>query len=231
MASRKEIEKIIIDTLEEMLPNGTNKSIYQKLFSGLSDRKFGEFCESINPEIGGCIRMIYPNMSKVTMDFERNLDIAKSRFGFSFWQHLRITDDDTGRVINTPKKYFVVRNPIVRHEQIITKKQSIPKETGKVDMLTGQPTGGAKGSTMTLPETNILLSYGEIGDTIVTEFLGCRGGNVKQFRAMEQSIIQTGRVSLETVKAVGGHSRSTCVFRNLLLGAHLDNTLTRMGAM
>jgi hypothetical protein len=110
-----------------------------------------------------------------------------------------------------------------RQAQLLVKKISIPEDNKSVDDFTGQPTGKSKGSKISYPETQILAALNL--DNNLTELLKFRGGDVKGFDAMNNSISKTGGVSLASIEKLGTRVKSTETLHTLLTCMHIGNTL------
>jgi len=118
---------------------------------------------------------------------------------------------------------MVLDLPLRRVSQTLDKKSSIPKETKSVDKLSGQFNGNPAGAKVSYPELQIAASM-ELVDSL-EELMKFRGGDVKGKIAYENSLSETGRVSLKTIEPYASGVESTKTLKAMLISAHLSNTL------
>lgn len=219
--NRKKTEAFIIEWIEKLLPGGGNKKLYLDLFASMDDNAFTKFMNDI--ESGEkTLSIIAPNFGSVSLSTERNLKLAKE-LDHNFFQRIWIEGNDTTPTYLTPIPYLVVDLPLRRQAQLLVKKISIPEDNKSVDDFTGQPTGKSKGSKISYPETQVLAAMGL--DNCLVEMLKYRGGDIKGFDAMNNSISKTGGVSLEAIKGMASGVESTRVLKSYLNCMHLSNSL------
>ncbi|MBN22746.1 MAG: hypothetical protein CL678_15785 [Bdellovibrionaceae bacterium] len=219
MPNRTGATKFILEFLEEVLPGGGNKEIYEEYLSKMSDEDFGRFIDRLDSgeEI---LNLIAPIMSEAKLNVQRNLAIAR-KLGHEFLERLWVTDPFTGETYLTPERYMVVDLPLRRQIQMLMKKISIPDDNRHVDELTGQPTGTSKGSKLSFPEIQVM--HGQGLSRTIEELIKYRGGDEKAFNAMNRSIIESGGVSLDAIAPFSGGVRSTETLGVYLKAMHLDN--------
>lgn len=197
MSLRELAEKEILYFIERILPDGENVKIYKDLFARTSDLEFDSWMERLanGEEI---LAIFKPNLLGAKIDLTRNIEVAEE-LGFPLFQHLYLTDQDTGMVRKTPAKYLIGMVPFRRQAQTLESKMSVPDNDNVVDQLTGQATGVSKGSRMSYPEIQVNLSKGL--DKMLLELVKFRAGDAKSYAAMNKSIYETGSVSLDSVMA------------------------------
>lgn len=221
MSNRKAAQDFILDMIEKICPGGENLSIYQDLFSKMSDKDFDDFMVKL--ESGeSVLAIISPNFGKSKLSVERNLAVAKE-LGHNFFERIWIEGKDDTPTYLTPIPYMVVDFPLRRQAQLLIKKIRIPENNKSVDDLTGQPTGKSKGSKITYPEIQILAAMGL--DNSLVELLKYRGGDVKGFNAMNRMIARSGGVSMKSLAPFAGGVESTRTLKSYLVSMHLDNTI------
>ena len=197
MSMRELAEKEILYFIERILPDGENVKIYKDLFARTSDEEFDVWMERLGN--GEEILAIFkPNLLGAKISLTRNIEVAEE-LGFPLFQHLYLTDQDTGMVRKTPAKYLIGMVPFRRQAQTLESKMSVPDNDDVVDQLTGQATGVSKGSRMSYPEIQVNLSKGL--DKMLLELVKFRAGDAKSYAAMNKSIYETGSVSLDSVMA------------------------------
>ena len=188
---RKQVEDLILKYVGKLVTGNENKKLYEDLFKSMNDKQFDEFMHKLkNKE--ATLSVIIPNGSKITTNVENNFKVAKE-LGYDFFQHLKVSATDDMPAYKTPNKYMVLKLPVRRAAQLLTKKISIPTDSHHVDVLTGQVTGKSKGSKISNPELQVLLGLG-LKDSIL-ELMKVRGGDQGANRAMDEILFRQGSVS------------------------------------
>lgn len=218
---RKEAEAFILSAITAILPDGANTELYKKKFAAMSDEDFDAFmkdCEEGRTRL--CV--IVPNGSKTVIDMERNFAVGEA-IGHKFFERIWVpATKDTPEYL-TPIEYFVGPLPARRQAQLLEKKISIPEDNNTVDDLTGQPTGGSKGSKISYPEVQVLAALGL--DHTLEETITMRGGDERGFAAMNTMISRTGGVSLKAIRPYASGVKSKQALRTFLLGMHVKSNI------
>jgi hypothetical protein len=220
MSKRKEAEDFILKYIGKILPDDTNVTMYKILFASMDDKAFEEFITDLGKGTKS-LAVVSPNMAKVKLEVKRNLEIAKE-LGHNFFERIWIDNKNDIPPYLTPIPYMVVKLPLRRQAQLLVKKISIPEDNRSIDDFTGQPTGKSKGSKISYPEMQILSALNLEKST--TELMKYRGGDVKGFNAMNDSISKTGGVKLASLSTLGTKVKSTQTLSTLLTAMHLKNT-------
>lgn len=220
--NRKKATDFILTYIDKLLPDSENKSYYETRLKSMSDDEFAVLMDRL--EAGELILpLVAPNGADQKLSVERNLEIAKE-LDYDFFQHLVLTDPDSGTTYKTPKKYLVIDLPLRRQAQLLKKKISIPEDNQHIDDMSGQPTGPSKGAKLSFPELQILDAQGL--SSPIEELIKFRGGDTKAYSGMLKSIQRTGGVSQKAIKDVAPTKvKSTQTLRAMLLAMHLDNNL------
>lgn len=219
--NRKAAEAVIIEHIEKLMPGSPNTQIYRDRFAAMSDQEFDEFMIQLeNEEIFLTIQA--PNLNEHKLSIERNLALAQE-MGHEFFERVWMDEGNDIPPYLTNHKYLIVDLPLRRQAQLLTKKISIPKNNNTVDMMTGQPTAGSKGSKISYPELQIMAALGL--DNCAVEFMKYRGGDLKGFNAMNTAISKTGGVELESLDKLGTKVKSTQTLTTYLTAMHLSNSL------
>lgn len=220
---RKAVEKFIITYIEKITKSKENVKLYQDMFTLMSDKEFDNFMKKLRDgEIN--LAIIVPPGKDGGVKIEDNFKIAKE-LGFDFFQRIKVGPDGDKMGYTTPNKYLVIRLPIRRAAQLLSKKISIPKDANHTDMLSGQVTSDSKASSLTLPELQILIGNG--ADKSIKELLKARGGDLGELRALNKTLYEQGGASqLELFPKQKGVV-STNTLHNLLLGAHIRSTVKK----
>lgn len=218
--NRRGAEAYILEKIGLIDPSGTNTKIYQDLFAGMNDKQFEAFIVKLESgeEI---LPLISPNLGKNPIDVGRNIKIAEG-MGKSFFQRILIDMGDGSRPYLTPEKYFTSLQVMRRQAQLLIKKASIPQDNKSINDLTGQPsaTGKSRGSKLSYPETQIMAALAL--DNSLIEGIKYRGGDTKGFIAMNQSIAQTGGVSLRSLDTLNTRVKSTDTLKTILTAMHFE---------
>jgi hypothetical protein len=222
MSMRELAEKELLYFVERMLPNGENVKIYKEVLARTSDEQFDDWMDRLanGEEI---LALFHPNLQDVKLDLTRNIEVAEE-MGYPLFQHLVLTDQDTGVVRKTPAKYMVGKVAFRRQAQTRDSKMSVPQSDDVVDQLTGQATGVSKGSRMSYPEIQVNLSKGL--DKMLLELVKFRAGDAKSYAAMNKAIYETGSVSLDSIMAnVPSAVKATESLKVILKAMHIQNNL------
>lgn len=221
MANRKAATEFIINTMNEFAPGNVNVEIYKEKLGSLSDEEFDSLMKDL--ESGKTVLpYISPNLGKPTVTIDNLLKLG-DKIGHEFFQHLMLTDSETGVRYRTNHKYMVMDLPVRRQRERIQKKMSLPVDNTIVDDLTGQPINASKGSSLSFPELQVLYALGLTN--VPEELLRARGGDAKVFNQMNKDIIENGESSLTDLAKMGTTVKSTETLSILLKGMMLDNNL------
>lgn len=220
MSNREAATKEILKWVEELLPGGGNKEIYEKALGKMTNAQFDDYMKKL--ESGEeVLSLTVPNLSKKRLSVERNLKVAK-KLGHNFFQRLWLTDPHSGSTYLTPIPYLVVDLPLRRQAQLLTKKISIPESSDTADVLTGQATGPSKGASLSFPELQTLHAQGL--EKTIEELIKFRGGDEEAYRAMNKELIDKGSVSLDNIQT-NSRVKSTETLSTFLKAAHIQNNL------
>ena len=219
--NRAAATEVILTYIDKLMPGSPNTEIYRQRFAEMSDKEFDDFMGQLERE-EIYLTIQAPNLSENKLLIERNFEIAKE-LGHEFFERIWMDEGNDIPPYLTNHKYLVIDLPLRRQAQLLTKKISIPKNNTTVDNLTGQPTGPSKGSKISYPELQILAALGL--DNCSIELMKYRGGDLKGFNAMNNSISKTGGVELSTLDKLGSKVKSTQTLNTYLTSMHLSNTL------
>lgn len=220
MSAREKATEELLYWIDQFVPGGENKALYEKQLNALSDEAFHRYMGQLR-DGEQTLSLVVPNLSKNRLSVERNFKLAK-KLGHSFFERLWLTDPHTETTYLTPIPYLVVDLPIRRQAQMLSKKTNIPEKSDTVDVLSGQPTGPSKGSSLSFPELQTLHAQGL--ERTIEELTKFRGGDEQAYRSMNRSLIDSGTVSLDRIEGVS-RVKSTETFSAFLKAAHLQNNL------
>lgn len=218
---RAKAEAQVLNDLEEILPGSQNKPMYQAWFKTLSDQQFDDWIVAM--ERGETrLSLISPIQSTPQLDVKRNLATVK-RWGHNCFERIWMPAKSGAPSYLSNIPYLVLLLPLRRQAQHMVKKRSIPEDNRTIDDFTGQPAGRSKGSKISYPEVNVLATHGL--DHTTLELIRWRGGDLKGFYALNQSVYQTGQASQDALADRAGEVTSTQTLRTILKGMMLKTTL------
>lgn len=222
MSNRKQAEAEAKHFIGMFLPGSDNVKIYEELFARMSDVEFEEWISKL--ESGQEIMALFaPNLQEYGLNMKTIYSVADA-LEYDLFQHLILTDQQTGQVYKTANKHLVGIVPIRRQVQMLVKKASIPSSNHVIDQRTGQPTGDSKGARLSAPELQVNASKG-LHD-MIREMIKCRGGDEQAYLAMNRSILETGQASINSIiSEFDSTVKSNKTLSVFLKAQHLNNNL------
>lgn len=217
---RKQVEDTILTYVKKITNDDRNVQLYKDLFKRLNNEEFDNWMLDLKNK-KATLTIIAPNGEDNGISKDNNIKIAKE-LGYDFFQHLIITKKD-GTQYKTPIKFFVVKLPIRRFQQILAKGRLVVTNTKKIDMLTGQVTSESRCSKITLPELNVLSSLGL--NYTARELMKIRGGDLGASRALDNYLVTQGSVSQNEIERYAKSTLSVQSLKAYLLGLHIRSTL------
>lgn len=219
---RKAAEKEALYFIDKFLPGSDNRKVYEELFEQMSDKDFEQWITNLMTDVE--IMALYaPNLQDQTLQM-KNIYAIADELEFELFQHLILTDQQTGQVYRTANKHMVGIVPFRRQVQMLVKKASIPTSNHVIDQRTGQPTGDSKGARLSAPELQVNASKGL--HSMLRELIKCRGGDEQAYLAMNRSILETGQASINSIMSeFDTNVKSTKTLSVYLKSQHLANNL------
>lgn len=229
MSRRQEVTDFIVAELDKIVPGDVhNGQLIRQQLEGMSDADFEDYMRRLLPPTDAqslaereILPFYSPNLAEKKIMIAPLIRQARD-LGVEIYQRLVVTDRHTGLTQLTPHRYPVFDIPVRRQAQTLTKKSSIPTSDHIVDDLTAQPTSDSKGSKISSPELQSLLSQGL--DNMVTEFIKYRGGDEAAYRELERNLIENGRVSTTQLNGLG-ITKSVQTLSTFFKGMHIGNNL------
>lgn len=219
--NRKAAEAQLLADIEAIENGPRNAQMYREWFATLTDAQFDKWCEMC--EKGETrVSFIAPIQSDIMLEPLRLLKLARS-WGREIWERVWMPAKAGVPSYLSNHRYYIFRLSARRQAQHLVKKRSIPEDNRTIDDLTGQPAGKSKGSKISYPEVNALITHG-LQHTAL-EMIRWRGGDLKGMFAMNQSIYQTGHASQESLQPRAGEVTSTQLLRTILKAMMLKTTL------
>lgn len=218
---RKAVEDLILEYIGKIASGDQNVKLYKDLFAKMSDQEFDAWMHKLkNKE--RTLSIIVPNGGDVKCSVENNIKVGKE-LGFEFFQNLKFSPAGKTPGFTTPNQYMILKLPVKRAAQLLSKKISIAKDNKFIDTLTGQVSGDSRSSKMTYPETQILLGMG-IKDSLI-ELLKYRGGDKNGANAMNTMLMKNGIAHQKDLEQYSSGVESTKTLKSYLYGMHIKNTL------
>ena len=219
---RKAVEDFIIKYIGKIVTGDQNVNLYREMFKRMNDKDFDQFMVDLR-DGKKHLTIIIPNgMKEIKTDLQNNMKIAKE-LGFEFYQRLQITGSKTMPDYITPNKYLVVKLPVKRASQLLSKKISIPKDNKSRDLLTGQVTGDSRAAKLTNPEVQILLGLGL--ESSIKELMKFRGGDLGAGTALNNDLMRYGRGSQANSANMSTGVVSTKTLKQFFQAMHIRSTL------
>ena len=219
---RQAVEDLILKYIAKVVTGDANVKLYQDLFKSMSDQQFDQFMNDLKNNQRTLSVIVPNNDSRFKVSIENNLKLGKE-LGFEFFQHLKVGKTEDTPEYTTPNKYLVLKLPVRRAAQLLTKKISIPKDNFTTDMMTGQVTNGSAAAKFTNPELQVLLGVGLKESS--KELMKTRGGDLGESAALDGMLIKHGSVSQEQLEQYSTEVGSKKTLRTYLNGMHIKNTL------
>lgn len=224
MSPREKATAELLYFIDQFAPGSPNRDIYEKRLKVMTNKEFEGFIQRLE-DGEETLALFISNMSEHKLDIKRNFTIA-DELGHEFFQHLYLTDPQTGQLVKTPVKHLMLVLPLRRQAQMLYKKIAIPDNNQAVDERSGQPTGPSKGASISYPELQVNAAKGL--DKMVLELIKYRGGDTKSFNAMNRSILETGEASLDAITAEADTDvKSTQTLDVMLKAMHINSNLKR----
>lgn len=187
----------------------------------MTDMEFYDFMLDIR-EGRNYVPYVAPNQIDESLQLENNLKIAK-QLGVEFEEQVVLTDSATGLTYLTNEKYLVLDLPVRRQIQTGESGISVAGTKFTTDDLSDQAAGAQDVSKITSPEISGMRAR-EMDMTLL-EFLSVRGGNLEAMNQLDQSIIETGEGSLESVLKDGTRAKISDTLSTVFTSMHIKNNI------
>ena len=219
---RKAVEEYVLKYVGEIVGK-RNQDLYRDFFKSMNDSEFNKFMEDLRDGKINLSVIVDVNEEKnVTLD--NNVKVGK-KLGVQFFQRLNWTKDEINGIpaYKTKNEYLVLKLPVKRTSQLITKKISVAEDNKSRDTLTGQIISKSKAGRLTFPEIQVLIGYGL--DNSIKELIKTRGGDLGESRALEMMLARRGDVSLKELEQFSTRVESSETLKRFLEAMHIRSTL------
>lgn len=215
--NRKKAEEFWLNLINELDPGNSNVEYYKEQFARMSDKEMDELVNSNHN-----LPYYAPNFIAKDVDIERALEVGKRILGIEFFQHLILTDPETGVEYMTPERYLILITTVRRQSQHVSKGMTASDNSNITDTITGQA-AGSKTTQFTYPE---IIKIDSDGLTeMLYELVNTRGGNVDGYQLFQRRLENDGECSLNEIKELGTRPKVVDALKDLLLGMHLDSNI------
>ena len=195
VANRKNIEKLIYDTFDELDPSGLNTTKYKNMLSTLDDKAFETWMKKF---LSNDNEQFIMDIIEYDTDIKlENCEAAAKVLNIPltervFMPHLNM--DKNNAIVSKEKVIVGYINP-KRMQQLLYKKNGLAVSNEKTSHITGQVTGEDKHARDSDIEATMLMSIG--ADKIIREFHGPRADDPVMRTQAAQKIAEKGYVELE----------------------------------
>lgn len=216
--SKEKAIKNLLASIDKLDPTGANSALYKKLFNRMSNKEFMEWANKIKRgELK--ISLVVPNGNKDMMLTRKRLKQLAKDMGIKLFERV-IFSDNTGNRFMPKFKHNILMLTVARMNQHHTSYISVPKNTNVRNPLTDQVTGDSKAASLTLPEMYILngknLTY------TLDELSSVRGGDRRAMLAMEDFLIEHGKVTLKDLKPYRTKASAVKRMKSYFKAMHMD---------
>jgi hypothetical protein len=222
MSNIKAFEKVILDSVKEIDPNGRTTEVYEKIFKKLTIEQKHQLVKDLK---NGKAKLFImdPPLSGSKISFANNRAVAKKLFNYDFYKSIKYPARGTTPAFTTPNKHLTLDLTCRRQAQMLMEKISVSGGRQTVDNLTGAPSSTAKTSRLSFPELQLLKAHGM--DSGLLELFTIRGGDVGGFRAYQDQLLNTGQASLDSIESSRTGVKSKTSSAAWLRASHLRNNL------
>lgn len=220
--NRINAENFILKYLDKIVSGKKNTILYKELFDSMTNEEFDKFMTSLKDGTGNLSIVVPQGDESIKCSVENNYKIAEE-LGVKFFQKLEMGENDGIPAYKTTIDYMIVKLPIRRAAQLLSKKISLSEHDNKIDPLTGQVISESRSSKLTYPELQVLLGQGfNVG---LRELMKIRGGDIGIGNALSKVLYDKGTVTQAELEMYSTGVQSTKTLKVYLNGAHIKNTL------
>lgn len=228
MSKIAKARKVFMDTyfgkMKKVIKKHPSLDMVEEYLTSLSDKVFHEMMVNAKESGKFAIPFYEPNFNKNEVTLDQWLELGE-QVGVELREEIIMVDPDSGREYTPPVKVLLFEIPFRRQSQHLVKKMALAEDDKRVDLITGQPTGDSKTSSISMPELNVISSKGL--QAPLMELLKVRGGDPKAFRSMKKQISETGTFSIDAIESMGSHAKVNDTIQAFLDCMHLENNITQ----
>lgn len=217
--NRAETEAFILQTVDEVDRSKRSGKFMREQFAKMDDARFEKYIADLR--VGkDFISVIMDNCQRHGISVRNNLKVAKKN-GIKLFQRIWTVDATTGVTSLSNHQYPILYLPIRRQIETLENKRSVATDNKHIDELTGQVTGASAAAGISFPE--LLVMYSQGLNSSLVELMKYRGGDLKGNVMFNQSILNTGGVSIEALQQYNTRVKSTDTLNIFLRGMHYES--------
>mgnify|MGYP003304112542 CR=1 FL=1 len=219
---RKEIEELVISSMDILDKSKTNSDYYKDLFARMSDAQFEKFIAKRFPfKFQYRPSVVEPSMDDVTKALDY---IGVPLMEKVYEPNVYINKD--GVPVNTKEALvvYIHHKPV---QQFITKKNKWSIDTSNRDMKTGRLVGADKGAVTSDREFESMAVQSM--DQTMKEFYTIKADAMNAKNLANNIIGSTGMLRLEDIPIDRDDSLSKNLMNVYMIGAHLNSNLLNEG--
>lgn len=220
--NRIEAENFILKYIDKIVSGKKNTLLYKELFDSMTNEEFEKFMISLRDGTGNLSIVVPQGDENIKCSVENNYKVA-NELKVNFFQKLDVAENGEIPAYKTTNDYMIVKLPIRRAAQLLSKKISLSEHDNKIDPLTGQVISESRSSKMTYPELQVLLGQGF--NVSLRELMKIRGGDIGIGNALNKVLYDKGLVTQAELEMFSTGVQSTKTLKVYLNGAHIKNTL------
>lgn len=219
---RKEIEDLVISSMDVLDKSKTNSDYYKEIFARMSDTQFEKFIAKRFPfKFHYRPSVVEPSMDDVTK--------ALNYIGVPLMEKVyepNVYVNKDGVPVNTKEclVVYIHHKPV---QQFITKKNKWSIDTSNRDMKTGRLVGGDKGAVTSDREFESMAVQGM--DDTMKEFYTIKADSMAAKNLANNIIGTTGMLRLEDVPVDIDDSLSKNLMNVYMIGAHINSNVLNEG--
>ena len=219
---RKQVEDLIIKSMDVLDKSGTNGDYYRQMFANMSDTQFQNLFKKNLP-----LRLQYrPSVVEPTMG---DIEDALKYINVPLTEKVNLNylyKNSEGKSVQS-KECTVIYMPLKPEQQFITKKNKWSPDISNRDMKTGRLLGADKGSATSDREFESFAAFGL--DKTMKEFYGPKADSMNAKNVMYNVIGTTGILHEDDIPDSIDDSLARNMFNVYLIGAHLNSNLINQG--
>lgn len=223
MRDRKIFIDYVVKEFKAAGDHGNSSTLVKEWLESLSVQEFEDFLDGI---VSGEDHLTYivPNDLDNDVDLDRWINQAE-RIGAPIYSKVIEEDPNTGIKYTSNETHWIAYMPERSQIQHVDDKKSTAEDNNTRDLMTGQVTAASKGSAISAPQFNAILSRDCI--KTATEFAKLRGGDIAAAREFNAALVRDGNVTMEPILQMNSKPTVTYTIRSFLNGMHIANNLVK----